>query len=147
MPAPPKKLKFVQAFDKAAGARTSEQQSGYEKVDDNRVLERYFHPILYQRFEKQVTTQQVTVTLFDFSSFTATVTTMTLDKNESLQGAVNTTTIPFSQFENKQALRDAHRALEELGGTPPPLDDFSGLTMATKGAIAAPDKAQFKQKP
>ncbi len=146
MAALPKKLKFVEAFDKAVGLRTAEQQTGYEKVDDSRVLERYFHPILWQRLEPQVTTQQVTATLYDFKSFTATVTTMTLDKNFNLQGGISQNVIPFSTFENKMALRDAHRALQELGGDPPPIDDFASLTMSTKGAIVAPGPAQFKPK-
>ena len=144
---PPKKLKMVEAFDKAKGARTVEQQTGYEKVDDERVLERYFHPLIWQRFETGVTAQQVTVTLYDFKSFTATVSTQTLDKNLSLQGEVTHHIIPFSQFENRQAIRDAHRALEELGGSPPALEDFTVFDMSTKAPIPMPKTAQFTKKP
>lgn len=144
MPTPPKKLKFAEAFDKAKGPRTPEQQSGYEKVDDQRVLERYFHPVLWQQWEAAVTTQLVTVTLYDFKAFTATVTTMTLDKNLNLQGEVKSSILPFSQFENRKALEDAHRALKELGGDPAPLDDFSSMTL--KGPVDAPSAATFKPK-
>lgn len=147
MAAGPKKLKMVEAFDKAVGMRTGEQQSGYEKVDDMRVVERYFHPILWGRFEAAVTTQSVTTTLYDFKSFTAHITTMTLDKSFTLQGAPSTTIIPFRDFDNKQAIRDAHQALTQLGGEPPALEQFSLDDVSTKISLSAPKTAQFGKKP
>ncbi len=147
MASTPKKPKMVEAFDKAVGMRTGEQQSGYEKVDEMRVLERYFHPVLWGRFEAAVTTQAVTVTLYDFKSFTAHVTTMTIDKSFNLQGAPSTAIIPFRDFDNKQAIRDAHQALTQLGGEPPALEQFSLDDVSTKVSLAAPKTAQFGKKP
>lgn len=146
-PTPPKKLKFVEAFDKARMRLSSDDQSGYEKVDDMRVLERYFHPVLWQQTDPRVTTQLVTVTLFDFKSFTATITTQPLDRSMNLQGGVDSTLVPFSAFENKDALREAHRALTELGGTPPPLEQITSLDLSTKSPLSAPKTAHFGKKP
>jgi hypothetical protein len=146
MATPPKKLKFVEAFNDATDGRNAQEQTGYEKVDDYRVAERFFHPILWQRFEPQVTIQQVTVTLYDFKSFTATISTMAVDKNLSLQGDVKHTVIPFSAFDNKAALRDAHRALKELGGNPPELEDLASVLLMPGKNLEAPSRAQFKPK-
>lgn len=144
---PPRKLKFVEAFDKAKGRLSQDDQSGYEKVDDQRVLERYFHPVLWQPLEAKVTSQLVTVTLYDFKSFTATISTQTLDKSQTMQSGVTSTIVPFSAFENKDAIRDAHRALTELGGSPPPLEQITSLDFTTKSPLSAPRPAQFGRKP
>lgn len=141
-----KKLKLIEAFDKTKqGGRSAEQQTGYEKVDDQRVVERFFHPLLWQRSEQQLAIQQMTVVLYDFKSFTASVSQMFVDRNLSIQGDVKTSTVPFSAFENKQALREAFRALKELGGDPTPFEDRA-FTMSTETELAAPPRATFKPK-
>ncbi|MDI1227733.1 MAG: hypothetical protein PSY14_08620 [bacterium] len=147
MSAGPKKLKMVEAFDKASGLRTGEKQSGYEKVDDMRVVERYFHPVLWSPFESGLTTQAVVATLYDFKSFTAHITTMTIDKSYNLQGAPSHAIVSFRDFDNKQAIRDAHQALTQLGGEPPALEQFSLDDVSTKVSLAAPKTAQFGKKP
>ena len=146
-PTPPKKLKFVEAFDMVRMLLSVDDQAGYEKVDDMRVLEPYFLPVLWLQTDPRVTTQLVTVTLFDFKSFTATITTQPLDRSMNLQGGVDSTLVPFSAFENKDALREAHRALTELGGTPPPLEQITSLDLSTKSPLSAPKTAHFGKKP
>ncbi|MDE1153493.1 MAG: hypothetical protein PW788_13230 [Micavibrio sp.] len=143
---PPKKLKLVQAFDRAKSFRTQQDQTGYEKVDDDRVLERYFQPLLWEKLSSGVTMQLMTSTLFDFKSYTATVSTMTMNGNQAVQGEPSHVLVPFSAFENKRAIVDAHRALIELGGDPGPIDDIINNELVTRRPIAPMKPAQFSKK-
>jgi len=143
---PPKKLKLIEAFDRNKGYRKAEDQTGYEKVDDERVIERYFHPLLWEKMSSGVTMQLMTATLYDFKSYTATVSTMTLNANQAVQGEPVHVVVPFSTFENKKAIVDAHRALVELGGDPGVIDDIISSDFATKRAITPLKPAQFPKK-
>jgi hypothetical protein len=128
----PKKLKFVQAFNEQTG-RTHETQSGYQKIDDDRVLERYFVPVVLNAYsDKSVDRTQAVTTVYDFKSFMATVYTTALNPNLSIAGETQVMT-PFSAIENKQAVLDARRALIELGGHPAEVEDY--LNVATKRDI------------
>ena len=133
--AEPKKLKFVEAFNAARGFRSIPMQSGYEKIDSDRVLERYFAPISYELYGEGAKAYAMTTTVFDFKSFTATVTTQQVSQRLEPLTEPAAAIIPFSAFENKMAIEDAHQALTELGGAPAPIEDLLDRSLTTKRAI------------
>ena len=110
-------------------------QSGYEKIDDDRVLERYFAPVMYELYSNNAKSFAVTTTLFDFKAFQATVTTQQVDMQLKPLTEPASAIVPFSAFENKMAIEDAHQALTELGGTPCSIEDILDRTLATKRGI------------
>lgn len=139
----PRPLKLVKIFDDSAKPN---QQQGYEKVDDDRVLERYFYPLRWRKHDNMQMETAVVVTLFDFKSFTATETRETIDRNGAHIGDMVHTVIPFSAFENRQAIADAHRALTELGGNPAPIDTLLNEDVTVHKNVAPLKTIQLNRK-
>jgi hypothetical protein len=139
----PRPLKLVKIFDDSSRPN---QQQGYEKVDDDRVLERYSYPLRWRNNDNMKIETAMVVTLFDFKSFTATETREVLDRTGGLMGDILHTSIPFSAFENKQAIADAHRALIELGGNPPPIDALLNEDVAVKKPVTTLKAIQLNKK-
>ncbi|MBI1215842.1 MAG: hypothetical protein GC185_08500 [Alphaproteobacteria bacterium] len=137
-----KKLKLVEPFNENTG-RTQKMQTGYEKIDDDRVVERYFVPILWTSYSERAQRSQVVTTLYDFKSFTATIYSMTLDRDGDPNGNETQTVVPFAGLENKQAVLDARRALIELGGQPAEVEEY--LNVATTREIKPMRTLQMKK--
>jgi hypothetical protein len=114
--------KLVKAFAQGRHRLSADAQSGYEKVDDHRVLERCFYPLRWRERDQSPMEMLVTVTLFDFKSFIATVTRETVNRDGALVGAPQHTDIAFESFGNRAAIAEARRALVALGGSPCPID-------------------------
>ena len=130
--AAPKPLKLVKLFNNGTSPN---EQDGYEKVDSDRVIERFFYPLRWRSFDKMQMETEVVVTLYDFKSFTATETRETINRSGEVIGGPSHTVIPFSAFENKQAIADAHRALTELGGEPASIEALLNEDVTTKKTI------------
>ena len=92
---------------------------GYQKLDDSIVIYRRYVPITKEL-------SSILIHLYDFASYQMTV---ILDSKGYNAGSVSTgmQVISFSEIGNKQAIRDAHQALSELGGTPPQLSQVLGV--------------------
>lgn len=145
MTAGKKPLKLVRSVAKNPfSAAFNNDQWGYQMVDDTKVVERTEIPVEFK--DGKVSNRTVVATLYDFTKYEITTTSVSY-LNGSEQAASSTvTSIPFSQLEGKEALFDARRALQELGGTPPRLDDISKALGNPRQAIQAPKTATFKQR-
>ncbi len=133
--AEPKKLKLIEAFNATKGFRSMAMQSGYEKIDSDRVLERYFAPVIYALYGDSVKSFSMTTTVFDFKSYLATVTTQQISGSFEPLTEPSSAIVPFSGFENKTAIEDAHQALTQLGGDPGSIEDILDRSFSTKRAI------------
>ncbi len=144
----PKPLQMVKIFKDAAGGGKTQNQLGYELIDHERVLERVVYSQDYfssaEKFN-DLATGYVRVTMaYDFKAFEVrTVTTLTKQRTSTVVHT-DITTKPFSQIENKQAIIDAHRALTELGGTPPPLEDIIRISVKTLRPLEIGPPLQIK---
>lgn len=87
---------------------------GYQRLDDEVVFYRRYVPITKEL-------NSILVQMYDFSSFLLT-TILDAKGYNSATTANAMQVIPFRDIGNKQAIKDAHRALLELGGTPPALE-------------------------
>ncbi|MEZ0261601.1 MAG: hypothetical protein ACAH80_11370 [Alphaproteobacteria bacterium] len=109
-----KKLKLVDDFETA-----SWRMEGWQKVDDDTVLHRRRIPVTGDR-------NGIMLQIFDFNTFQLTTIFDLKGYNTGeLSGSMQV--IPFSQIENKQALKDAHQALTDLKGNPPHIDIVLGV--------------------
>jgi hypothetical protein len=94
------------------------QLEGYQRMDDRIVMYRRYIPVT-----RELNT--IMMQIFDFNSYQATVVIDT--KGYDSKGAATALQVMgFSTFENKQAIKDAHQALCDLGGNPPPLSIVLG---------------------
>lgn len=118
-------LKLVKEFSKA----NCHAQYGWQKMDDTTVLERKKLPILFYS-NTDAERWGVIVTVYDFNSFQSITYVQHAYDNEAKTPSVFRT--HFSEIENKQCVLDAHRALTELGGSPPPLEDVQGMLRLDK---------------
>ena len=145
-----KPLKLVKIFKDALDGSVNVQPVGYEKIDDERVLERYRYTQSYNDgssfgHDPKLSFLVETV-VYDFKLFRATTTT-TLMKAKGYEILhTNVQTTPFSQIENKQAIIDAHRALVELKGNPPSLSDILGYSVKTREDIHLEPPLKLKEK-
>ena len=97
--------------DKEKGERWNFE--GYQRLDDRMVMYRRYVPVTRDL-------NSILMHVYDFNAFQVTV--IVDSKGYEAKGASTAMQIlHFSQFENKQAIRDAHRALTDLGGNPPAL--------------------------
>ena len=91
---------------------------GYQRLDDRMVMYRRYVPVTRDL-------NSILMHVFDFNAFQTTVIVDT--KGYDAGGAATSLQlIHFSAYENKQAIKDAHRALTDLGGNPPPLSVIFG---------------------
>lgn len=100
-------------------------------------------PILWTSYSERAQRSQVVTTLYDFKSFTATIYSMTLDRDGDPNGNETQTVVPFAGLENKQAVLDARRALIELGGQPAEVEEY--LNVATTREIKPMRTLQMKK--
>jgi hypothetical protein len=144
MPVPPdqRPLTLAAAFNRREGGK----QWGWQKVDDTTVLERKRIPYYADWTEGEIHTVQTTV--YDFLKYEVTTTSQREDHITSKEGEPARTYVrSFSEIEGKQAIRDAHRALTELGGTPPPLDEIQGIDVALRKDIPVSSPIRLKSQP
>lgn len=140
-----RKLNLLKDFTSVAGTsieQTILSQVGWQKVDELTVLERKAFPIV-------ITTRgndhaMVRMDVYDFSNYT--VTTYNMSNGDDC------THLPpvqrnFSDVEGKQCIRDAHRALVELGGCPPPLDEIMGYIVELKKNVSISPPLKLKSNP
>jgi hypothetical protein len=92
---------------------------GYQKLDEGIVLYRRYIPVTKEL-------NSILIQMYDFTSYQMTV---ILDAKGYNSGTMASAmqVIPFADVGNKQALRDAHQALVELGGDPPPFEQVIGI--------------------
>lgn len=121
----------------------ADKQFGWQKVDELTVLERKMIPFFAPSYEPEIYTLQVTV--YDFLKFEVTTTTQREDKITAKDGGDAKTYVKsFSEVEGKQAIRDAHRALTDLGGTPPSLDEIQGIDVTLKKDMSVTSPIKLK---
>lgn len=132
-------LKLVTAFS----SRQPTEQYGWQKVDDTTVLERKKIPFFATWYDTELYTIQVTV--YDFLKFEVSTSTQREDHIKNKEGEPAKTYVKaFSEMEGKQAIRDAHRALTDLKGSPPPLDEIYGIDVILKKDIPVSTPIRLK---
>ena len=135
-------LKLLDAFDIAATdiEKGIMDQVGYEKIDDTTVLERKVIPLVTSsKASDQVV---VRVDVYDFNAYT--VTSYTVRAGHSDVAPMVTSNRDFSQVEGKQSIRDAHRALVALEGSPPQLDEIMDFGVELKKSLTAATPIKLK---
>jgi hypothetical protein len=110
-----RKLKLVTDFNE------NSDQRGWQKVDELTVIERKIVPMFSVSSENSVVLK---IDIYDFNKYEVTGVVKQMPHHEGMNAAV--TVRSFTEVEGKQSIRDAHRALVALGGTPPPLDEVMG---------------------
>lgn len=91
---------------------------GFQRLDERMVMYRRYVPVTRDL-------NSILMHVYDFNSYQVTVIIDT--KGYDARGASTAMqVIHFSAFENKQAIKDAHRALCDLGGNPTPLSVILG---------------------
>jgi hypothetical protein len=108
-----KELKLVR--DEASRWRLE----GYQKLDDTIVFYRRYIPITKEL-------NSILIQMWDFSSYLMTTILDAKGYNTSTTASA-LQVISFRDIGNKQAIKDAHQALIQLGGTPPPLTQVLGI--------------------
>jgi hypothetical protein len=91
---------------------------GYQKLDDNIVIYRRYLPVTKEL-------SSIMIHMYDFASYQMTVILDSKGYNQGIATAMQV--IAFRDVGNKQAIRDAHQALTELEGAPPPLNQVLGI--------------------
>jgi hypothetical protein len=142
-----RELTLLEAFDIAATdvEEGAMEQVGYEKVDDLTVLERKVIPLITSsKVSDQI---MIRVDVYDFNSYT--VSSYDVRAGHSDAEALQVRSRNFSEIEGKQCIRDAHRALTELKGSPPPLDEIMNYIMELKNdvSVSTPLKLKTRQQP
>ncbi|MEZ0223434.1 MAG: hypothetical protein ACAH83_02690 [Alphaproteobacteria bacterium] len=139
-----KQLKLVRRFNDICGSDDTEKQFGYQKIDDTTVLERKELPVFaYGSTEYHV--GAVMISVYDFKSCEVMTYVQQVyfadsdDNYERPQVFLRS----FSDIEGKQGIIDAHDALTQLRGSPPPLEEISGLEPKLVSRL---DKAMFPGK-
>lgn len=139
-----RELKLVDAFDAATSdlGENAPKHVGYQKVDDLTVLERKYVPV----FAVEGKTDHIAVQadVYDFNSYTVTHYVLAYGSSDIFQPPVREN---FSAVEGKQCIRDAHRALVELGGHPPPLDELMSFIMELQSDVSVSAPLKLKAAP
>lgn len=113
------------------GIDREKPQFGFQKLDDTTVLERKKIPVcVYSNTDNAP--WGVWIRIYDFQANQVLSYVQDVYSNRF---APATQVMNFSSVENPAALRDAHRALVELGGNPAPLDDILGYSHVAKPVI------------
>lgn len=73
------------------------------------------------------------------------ITTVFNQLHGSNPNTTSTTIQNFNEVQGSDAILDAHEALTELGGKPPPVENFSHLLLKTAANLSAPKTASFKR--
>lgn len=92
---------------------------GFQKLDDEIVFYRRYVPVTKEL-------NSILIQVYDFSSYLLTTILDAKGYNTSTTASAMQV-IPFRDIGNKQAIKDAHQALIELGGSPPALDNVLGI--------------------
>jgi hypothetical protein len=114
-------------------------QLGYQKVDALTVLERKLIPLLPSPTKSDHGIVRTDV--YDFNNFTVTSYTLHIVGDEQ---SLSETSRDFSAVEGKQSIRDAHRALCDLGGTPPSLDEIMGYIIELRKDVTIAPPLRLK---
>ena len=109
-------LRLVHHFNK----ENASAQYGWQLVDETTGLERKKIPVcVFSNNDTQL--WGVWIRMYDFNA--GQVLNYVQQCYDSDARTPEMSVMPFSQIENPQCIIDAHRALTELGGHPPALDD------------------------
>ncbi len=92
---------------------------GYQRLDDEIVFYRRYVPITKEL-------NSILIQVYDFSAYTMTTILDAKGYNTSTTASAMQV-LTFRDIGNKQAIKDAHQALIELGGSPPPLEQVLGV--------------------
>lgn len=92
---------------------------GYQRLDDEIVFYRRYLPITKEL-------NSILIQVYDFSSYLMTTILDAKGYNTSTTASAMQV-IAFKDIGNKQSIKDAHQALLELGGSPPPLEHVLGI--------------------
>jgi hypothetical protein len=92
---------------------------GYQRLDEEIVFYRRYVPITKEL-------NSILIQVYDFSAYLMTTILDAKGYNTSTTASAMQV-IPFRDIGNKQAIKDAHQALVELGGSPPPLEQVLGI--------------------
>lgn len=122
-----KPLKLVRNFSRIAGTEDAEKQYGYQKIDDTTVLERKQLPVSAYTGTYDIDAA-VIIRVYDFKNFEViTYVQQTLFATEESAQPPQVFIKSFGEMEGRQGILDAHAALTQLKGSPPPLDDIPSL--------------------
>lgn len=109
-------LHLVREFNK----ENANTQYGWQMVDDTTVLERKKIPVcVFSNSDNEP--WAVWIRMYDFNA--AQVLNYVQQCYDASARTPEMSVMSFSQIENPQCIADAHRALRELGGQPPALED------------------------
>lgn len=123
-------LQLVHHFNK----ENASDQYGWQKVDDTTVLERKKIPVcVFSNNDNMI--WGVWIRMYDFNA--GQVLNYVQQCYDSNARTPEIQTLNFSDIENPQAIADAHRALTELGGHPPALEDVLPTRGLSKPGLKA----------
>lgn len=121
-------LQLVHHFNK----ENASGQYGWQMVDDTTVLERKKIPVcVFSNNDNMI--WGVWIRVYDFNA--GQVLNYVQQCYDSNARSPEIQTMHFSEVENPQAILDAHRALTELGGHPPALEDVLPTRGLTKPSL------------
>lgn len=139
-----KQLKLVRRFNDICGSDDTDKQFGYQKIDDTTVLERKDLPVFaYGSTDEYVGAVMISVYDFKNCEVMTYVQQVYFADDNTTDHRPQIFLRPFSQVEGKQGIADAHEALVQLRGNPPPLEEISGLEPKLVSRL---DKAIFPGK-
>lgn len=119
------------------------QGIGYQAIDEQTVVERKRLALGYGESGEEGGTQSI-ISVYDFGKMQV-ITTVFNQLHGSNPNTTSTTIQNFNEVQGFQAVLDAHEALTELGGYPPPVENFSNILMKTPANVSAPRTATFKR--
>lgn len=122
---------------------TERQGIGYQAIDEHTVVERKKLALGYDE-SGEVGGAQSIISVYDFGNMRV-ITTVFNQLHGSKPNTTATDIQNFSEVQGFQAVLDAHEALIELGGHPPPVENFSNMLMKTPANVSAPRTATFKR--
>ncbi len=140
----PRELKLIEQFDAAASDLGGHAPDivGYQKVDDLTVLERKLIPVFVVPGKTDHIVIQTDV--YDFNDYSVTHYALAYGKDDVFQPPVRE---KFSEVEGKQSIRDAHRALVELGGNPPAIDEIMSYVLELTRDVSVSNPLKLKASP
>lgn len=96
------------------------QLEGYQKLDDRLVMYRRYIPVTKEL-------NSILIHVYDFNSYQMTAILDSKGYNSGGSASASMHVTNFRDLGNKQAVKDAHQALSDLGGEPPALNEVFGV--------------------
>lgn len=96
------------------------QLEGYQRLDDNIVMYRRYLPVTKEL-------NAILLQIYDFNAYQQIIVLDSKGYNAGGGASGSMQVTNFRDLGNKRAIKDAHQALTDLGGTPPALNDVLGI--------------------